>query len=687
MPDAVLRSVIRSGAIAVRYYGTGCAPPIKTPSDVGAVPVHAERRRPLARALLALAVLTAGVLAAWWLASGGERGETELSEPRLLPLVQRDDLRAGPNVLILVLDAVRADFLGAYSRAWSGERSFTPALDRLAARGARFENAIASGTWTRPTVASIFTGLRPMRHADWFGLGGENFTRRDGDGRPLAHSLAAGFDTLAEVMRRAGYTTACFAPGEHGQYHRRSGFDQGFEFYEASYSDARFVRSDSTFRALTNWFGHECPGRRPFFTFVHTLGAHQPYLPPAPWDEMYRGAFERWAGEVSTAGENRSFLVDGETRRERYLELYAGLVSHADHHLGKLLDHLQEIGVLDNTLLVVTADHGHALWDHGRAGHGYQLFEETIRVPLIVAGPGIEPGVVSTQAELVDLFPTVLEFTDDESAARLDGRSLLALARGEPAQPPHPKAISFQTPDMVAVRAESRFKLIYSGPGSHGGEHLNRLFDLEADPAETEDVAALHPQVVLDLRHELQRSVLAQSAGWHLLFDPGDGDAEFSATVDFGSPPFDAFDYHCVPFRDRSLDDWLAGACPRAGGEVTARGQRLDLRAALRGEALHVHFRPMDPLATVTFDLRIDGEPAPADLVSLGTDDETPADSRFELGPRSAASVGLWADGEVTAEPGRRRGIRIWRVDFPPAVAEVLPEETAAGLRALGYVD
>ncbi len=660
----------------------------KTISDMRVVPGHGERRRPVALALVALATLAAAGVAAWWLGTGGEAGETELSEPKLLPLARRDDLRAGPNVLIIVLDAVRADFLGTYSRAWSGDRSFTPALDRLAQSGARFANAISSGTWTRPTVASIFTGLRPMRHADWFGLGGENFTRRDESGRPLAHSLAADFDTLAEVMRRAGYTTACFAPGEHGQYHRLSGFNQGFEFFEASYSNARYVRSDSTFRALTNWFGHECPGRRPFFTFVHTLGAHQPYLPPAPWDEMYKGEFDRWQGEVSSAGENQHFLIDGDTRRERYLELYAGLVSHADHHLGKLLAHLEEIGVLDNTLVIATADHGHALWDHGRAGHGYQLFEETIRVPLILAGPDIAPRVVQAQAELADLFPTVLQFTGVESPARLDGRSLLALARGEPAEPPHPRAFSFQNPDMVAVRAESRYKLIYRGPSSHDGEHRSRLFDLEADPGETEDVAGAHPEVALGLRLELQRSVLAQSAGWHLLFDPGDSGTDFSATADFGSPLFDAFDYHCVPFRDQPPSDWLAGDCPRTGKvSESAGGQRLEVRAALHGEALHVHFRPMDPLTTVTFDLRIDGEPAAAALVSLGAAAERPADGRIELGPQSAASVGLWAEGEIAAEPGRRRGIRIWRVDFPPAVAEVLPEETAEGLRSLGYID
>ena len=658
------------------------------------MPVHGEQRRPIVLALLVFGFVAALGGAVWWLGVGGSEHEDPKSPAlELLPLVERDDLRAGPNVLIIVLDAVRADFLGSYSRAWSGERSFTPALDQLAARGVRFANAIASGTWTRPTVASIFTGLRPMRHADWFGLGGENFTRRDGSGRPLAHSLATDFDTLAEVMQRAGYTSACFAPGEHGQFHRLSGFDQGFQFFEASYSNERFVRSDTTFHALTNWFGHECPARRPFFTYVHTLGAHQPYLPPEPWNEMYSGAFERWQGEVSSEGENQHFLIDGDTRRERYLELYAGLVSHADHHFGKLVQRLEEIGVLDNTLLVVTADHGHALWDHGLAGHGYQLFEETIRVPLIMAGPGIEPGVVDAQVELVDLFPTVLEFTGVESSLRLDGRSVLALARGDSTEPPHPRAVSFQNPDMVAVRAENRFKLIYHGPGSHDGKHRNQLFDLSADPGETEDVVADHPELAVDLRLEIQQSVLTQSAGWHLLFDPGEGGAEFSAVVDPGSPFFDDVDYHCVPFRDQIASDWFAGACPQTGGKifrstsVAAGERRLDVRAALRGEALHIHFRPMDPLASVTFDLRIDGEAAAPALVSLGAAGEHPSGSRFELGPQSPASVGLWAEGEITAERSRQRGIRIWRVDFPPAVSEVLPEETAEGLRSLGYID
>ncbi len=599
-----------------------------------------------------------------------------------------------PNVLVIVLDAVRADFLGSYSRAWSGDETFTPALDELAGRGARFANAVVSGNWTRPSVASIFTGLRPMRHADWFGGGGKNFFRRDKAGRPLVHSLAASFDTLAEVMSEAGYTTACFAPTHRGQFHHQSGFTQGFQFYEASPSDPGMVRSDQTFALLADWIEGEAPPGKPFFVYVHTLGAHAPFLPPAPYDELYRGAFARWQGEIPSSGQVRSFMIGEETRREAYLERYAGLLSHADHHLGVLLRRLGEAGALDETLLIVTADHGEELWDHGVPGHGQQLFEETIHVPLIVAGPGIEAVTVDAQVELVDLFPTVLELAGIESRRRLDGRSFLPLARGERLDPPHPTAVSFQNPNHVALRAGNRFKYIYTGPAARRGPHRSRLFDLVDDPGETTDVIAAHPALAFDLRLELQRSVLAQSAGWHLLFDPGPEAAELSAAVDLPSALYGAVDYHCVPGRRREESgDWVAGPCPGTAGPasppvtVAPDGRRLEVSAALHGEALHVHFRPAEPAAPVRFDLRIDGEPAAVELLALGNDGARPPGSRFELGARGPASAGLWADGRPLADPGERRGITLWRVDFPPAEPEILPDETVERLRTLGYLD
>ncbi len=236
--------------------------------------------------------------------------------------------RARPNVLIIILDALRADFVGAYSRRWSGEISFTPNLDRLASKGARFSAAIAPSSWTRPSVAGILTGFRPMRHANWQGTAKE-FGLRDGAGRPLAHSLSESFDTLAEVLRGEGYVTACFPPSDRGQYHRLSGFSQGFQFYEGSYSDSPLVRSDETFRALVEWFEEERPNESPFFAFVHTLGAHEPYLTPAPYDVKYSGAFKQWKSAVPTEGENRRYLLGGETTRDFYLERYAGLVSQS----------------------------------------------------------------------------------------------------------------------------------------------------------------------------------------------------------------------------------------------------------------------------------------------------------------------------------------------------------------------
>lgn len=598
---------------------------------------------------------------------------------------------SGPNVLILVFDALRADFVGAASRAWSGEDTFTPALDALASRGAVFANAVASGNWTRPSVASLFTGLRPMRHADWFGGGGENFHRVDAAGRPLAHSLAARFDTAAEVFRRSGYETARFAPTHRGQFHPLSGFHQGFEVCAASPGGTGSVRSDQTLALLADWL--ECRGEpaQPFFVYVHTLGAHAPYEPPPPYDELYRGKFECWSAEITAEQRLEHLMIDGVTDRQHYLERYAGLVRHADDHLGRLIERLERIGALENTLVIVTADHGETLWDHGRPGHGEELYEETIHVPFVVTGPRTEARMIEAPVELVDVFPTALEFAGITPPGRLDGRSVLGLARGA-AQPAERTVVSFRDPNHIAVRSGVRFKYIYSGPAANRGQQGGALFDLEADPLETRDASAEHTAAARGLLRRLRRDVLTQQAGWHLLLDPGPaGPAELSARIRLDALLYGEIDYHCVPHDEAAADGSLSGPCPRTRESSPPRlgvdrAGNLVVRATLDAEALYVHFRPDDPDVTLAFDLRLDGEPIHAGSVFLGAGGDHPAGHRFELGPGSAAAVGLFAGAGVSA---RLAGpaVRIWRVDYPPADRDTLQDETVDGLRALGYIE
>ena len=598
----------------------------------------------------------------------------------------------GPNVLLIVLDAVRADFVGAYSRRWSQDESFTPAMDKLASTGALFTNAISAGSWTRPSVASLFTGLRPMRHGDWLGSG-KFFGQTDDKGVPLAHSLASEFNTLAELLKKAGYTTACFAPGEHGQYHRLSGFTQGFSFYETDYGRGRYVRSDETFEALVRWFKNEKPRRKPFFTHVHTLGAHEPYTPSTPYDAMYQGLFDDWKTEVPTTGENQRYLVNGETDRSRYLELYAGLLRHADDQLAILLTELEQLGILDNTLLIVTSDHGHALWDHGRPGHGKTLYEETIHVPLIVSAPNLKPIRIQEPVELVDIFPTILEYLEVEPGIRVDGQSLLPLTREDSNFTPRPHTVSFLDPSLVTLRTRNHEKIIYNGPKGTNTQYSYELYDLTEDPDELKNIISTRPRSGFDLQAKLHRETLTQIAGWHLLLDPGEATADFSGTIDTGSPLYGPIDFHCLPSSVQAdSTDWIQGTCPATGSKgrpVASAGDlsnKIELEAKMNSEALHVHFRPSDAMAPVRFDLMINGQPIEPRLIHLGSS-EIPPRLPLVLGPNDSSSVGLWPENYMPSLVGDSRRVYLWRIDFPSVASESLPDETLKGLRALGYVE
>jgi len=323
--------------------------------------------------------------------AGCSRAPEQTARPEPEPAPRRHDL----NVLLITIDTLRADYLSCYG----SKIAATPNIDALAARGVRFAQAIAQVPLTAPSHASILTGAYPQMHKV-----------RDMGGFVLDSKIP----TLATITSQAGLDTAAFVGA--AVLNRHYGMNRGFEVYADDMKDktplkklpgvVAEVRAEIVMRRALDWLEKRAKQQNAsghFFMWVHYYDPHFPYDPPEPFRSRY--------------GKN----------------LYAGEVAYADDQVGRLLEGLSQRGLRDKTLVVLLADHGESLGDHGEYTHGVFLYDSTVHVPLIVAGPGVPTGrVVGQQVRSIDVMPTILDFLGLSPGAEAQGVSLLpALVEGK----------------------------------------------------------------------------------------------------------------------------------------------------------------------------------------------------------------------------------------------------------------
>lgn len=391
--------------------------------------------------------------------------------------------RDGPNVLVVLLDTLRADALGCYG----GTEAETPVLDGLAQVGVRFAHARSSSSWTLPSHASLFSSLLPSQH-----LVLERSDRLPGDAV-----------TLAEVLRDAGWRTLALA--DQGVVSPSFGFARGFDRFLTK-GEGIFLSSGK----LLRWID-ACDAR--FFAFLQTYQVHTPY---APADELRAHYVPEYDGglpaEVGFADlEDRWVELSGEPLPDddrAYLRgLYHGEVAYTDKVLGWFFDELNARGLWENTLVIVTSDHGEEFWEHGDHTHGKTLYEEQLRVPLLVYHPELFRGgdVVDNPVRLEDIAPTVVEALGVEAPSGWVGvpltdreaqRDLLAVLKLRH----RPDA---EDPMAYAVVRDGQ-KWIEAVPGFYRGEPElgGQLFDIDGDPAESRGLA--DPQRAAALRATLE---------------------------------------------------------------------------------------------------------------------------------------------------------------------------------------
>jgi arylsulfatase A-like enzyme len=396
------------------------------------------------------------------------------------------------NVLLISVDTLRADRLGCYGYA----RPTSPRIDGLAAEGVRFHQAISQSPWTTPSHMSLLTSRYPSSHH--VTQGWSRFARfRKGGYRVLPENAT----TLAEVLQEHGFRTLALTGG--ATMAAALGFAQGFDAYrEDSYGLLDTVRP-----MLDRWL--EESRDLPFFIFLHTFEVHAPYthteltegmLTEAQRDALHRGMGRPGLWETNGFG---SLLRElGLFQMKVTSALYDGDIRFTDAFLGLLLEDLRRLGLEDRTLVVLTSDHGEEFGDHDRTrfydAHCQTVYEELIRVPLIVRLPGTIPAgdVVDTPVELVDVAPTILDVLGVPTPPAMEGKSLLGLATGRTHE--HKEwTLSEATCHDLEIKALRSPHLKYIAAWeARDDEHAGipgplvkeRVFDLVGDPGEKQNL-------------------------------------------------------------------------------------------------------------------------------------------------------------------------------------------------------
>jgi len=398
------------------------------------------------------------------------------------------------NVIIVDFDTLRADRLGALGNP----RPLTPNLDAVAAKSYLFSGAVAQAPWTLPSTMSFFTSLYPHRHSlvNKFSL----FTE---ERKELAH-LPRRFTTLAQVFARNGYATAGFT-GDAG-LEAHFGFGNGFDTY---FDSVTFGGLDLTLPLAWDWL--QTHQDRKFFLFVQGYDVHGQFPVPPDFksrfaDPGYDGPF---LGLYSEFMDLRMKTIKGEEIRistadaRFWMDRYDEKTVRADARFGRFWKDFSALPAARKTLLVVIGDHGEEFDEHGGFDHGMKLYDELLRVPLILHAPDGAAAKINSQVRLIDVMPTLADWlglaVDTDTQRQMQGTSLLPLLRGQPLPLDSYAETSFLLQaEKSSLRTSAGWKLIYDFENMAG-----ELYDLRSDPGEKRNVYNSDPKTAKDLTQKL----------------------------------------------------------------------------------------------------------------------------------------------------------------------------------------
>ncbi|HZM49391.1 MAG TPA: sulfatase [Vicinamibacteria bacterium] len=561
----------------------------------------------------------------------GDAETVFLGHPQTLAAGDRAAARR-PNVVIYVVDCLRADHVGAFGYPLPT----TPSLDALAKDSVLLSDLNSCAAWTKPSTACLFTSLLPTYHR----------------ARTVDDALARERATLAERFQAAGYRTLAWVANpviDPALFLFNQGFDRWVDLRSlrerkgGTHVNALEPDAAEITQAVLPWL--RAHRDESFFLYLHSLDLHFGYRPRPPFD--------------------RQFVTAQSTGLERERQLYDNEVAYNDREIGRLLAALKELALYDDTVVFVTADHGEEFGEHGSTRHGKTLYQELLHIPGILKLPGSAHAGLRLEAVAsnIDVAPTLLDIAGAGIPAAFQGRSLLPAIRGG-AGPSRPVFAEVVAPQFVGYSArDERYKCIRTlAPTVE-----EMLFDLSDTPSETRNLAGTPPPQARALALELDRFVMRGQHGYHLaLAGPRPGArvraeattaAAFDAAFRFGIETGDLME--TGPDRRRVVL------------EFTADGGRRHLVLQTKPEG-----------APLRLAVRADGVPLAASEIRLGKGDARAGTMPVE---RERATVSLEDSARLLgAAPAP---VRLWYVPLAEGTSRVLlDEETLNGLRALGYV-
>ncbi len=363
---------------------------------------------------------------------------------------------ARPNVVLVIIDTLRADHLGCYGY----RRDTSPGLDSLAESGTLWSRVQGQSSWTLPAVTSVLNGLSPRAHGARL-----NVSER------TMWMASPRVPTAVTLLGDAGYRTL-------GLFNvvllsESMGFHRGFDRFSC-HPQGHGMAGSSVDRAIS-WIEEEEGRDEPFLLVLHLFDPHSPYDPPRPWDTLYA---ESATGDTAWSFTPQGAVADT-SHRERLESLYDGEIAWTDSQLSRLWASIRRLGLEDETLVLVTADHGEEFLEHGYVEHGRTLYQEITRVPMIASGPGVPAdSVCDWVASHLDILPTILAAAESDAPDGLRGRDLLS---GAPAGGRRLPASGLNTGPpfrMSAIRSGSR-KVIWVPSADSAA-----MYDLDSDPLE-----------------------------------------------------------------------------------------------------------------------------------------------------------------------------------------------------------